>query len=127
METESVKALACRVLERNIERNKAETKQLTDGNFLETYNKESSIATLPFFKWQTASGRIVYLAPNQAVVKRNSKPGDAWFTSKEIGILEGIGKEIVERVIDVKEVFLGSRVERFVSFPLRDSRMGDQR
>lgn len=101
METESVKALARKVLERNIEGNKAETKPLTDGNFQET-----------FIKWQTESGRIVYLASNQAVVKRNSNPGDAWFTSKEIGILEGIGKEIVERVIDVKEVFPGSRVER---------------
>lgn len=61
-------------------------------------------------KWQTETGRIVYLAETQAVKESHERPGEAWFTFNEVEALDGIDREGIERVINAKEVFPGAVV-----------------
>lgn len=65
-------------------------------------------------KWETESGRIVYLAETQAVKESHETPGEAWFTYEEVKALGDIDREGIERVIDAKEVFPGAVVKEHV-------------
>lgn len=58
---------------------------------------------------KTGGGRKVYIASTKEIVERKQKEGEAWFTPEEVENLKGKHPEMVEKVIDAKEIFPGAK------------------
>lgn len=68
---------------------------------------EASTITI---EWKTRSGKVVYIAPSLAILKSKRREGEAWFLPEDVRALKGKSPEMVDKFIDIFEVYPGTKI-----------------
>jgi len=106
METKSIKAISMRLLQGNRQGNQKETFNIGKETLKETERLFRGVVEII-----TATGRKVCVVTDDRAATL-APEGAALFTRQEIEAMKGVPREMVERVIDVKEIFPGAEIER---------------